>query len=143
MHCATGDSCGRAQLRSSQAAAAAACVLQLRSSSVALCHSRQRVCKRHLLPNIPSAESRHQRSCAMYSSFIQIPTLGPRLSSRVPAASLAASLPVVCFCCACRQRRTAAGKLWGASMLGVCGGSITFHVSSGKWRDLGRKLDYW
>jgi predicted membrane channel-forming protein YqfA (hemolysin III family) len=49
----------------------------------------------------------------------------------------------VVFCCACRRRRTAAGKLWGASMLGVCGASITFHVSSGKWRDLGRKLDYW
>jgi predicted membrane channel-forming protein YqfA (hemolysin III family) len=47
------------------------------------------------------------------------------------------------LCCACRERRTAAGKLWGASMLGVCGASITFHVSSGKWRDLGRKLDYW
>ncbi|WIA21866.1 hypothetical protein OEZ85_004242 [Tetradesmus obliquus] len=42
-----------------------------------------------------------------------------------------------------RRRRTAAGKLWGCSMLGVCGASITFHVSSGKWRDLGRKLDYW
>eukprot|EP00878_Enallax_costatus_P005954 GHUV01006245.1.p1 GENE.GHUV01006245.1~~GHUV01006245.1.p1 ORF type:complete len:187 (+),score=43.09 GHUV01006245.1:2279-2839(+) len=28
-------------------------------------------------------------------------------------------------------------------MLGVCAASITFHVSSGKWRDLGRKLDYW
>lgn len=27
--------------------------------------------------------------------------------------------------------------------MGVCAGSITFHVSSGKWRDLGRKLDYW
>lgn len=43
----------------------------------------------------------------------------------------------------CRNRRTAAGKLWGASMLGVCAASITFHTSSGKWRDLGRKLDYW
>ncbi|KAF8057250.1 hypothetical protein HT031_006058 [Scenedesmus sp. PABB004] len=42
-----------------------------------------------------------------------------------------------------RRRRTAAGKLWAASMLGVCGASMTFHVSSGKWRDLGRKLDYW
>lgn len=29
---------------------------------------------------------------------------------------------------ACRQRRTVAGKLWGASMLGVCGGSIVFHT---------------
>lgn len=28
----------------------------------------------------------------------------------------------------CRQRRTVAGKLWGASMLGVCGGSIAFHT---------------
>jgi len=35
------------------------------------------------------------------------------------------------LCCAVslrRQRRTMSGKLWGCSMLGVCGGSIVFHT---------------
>lgn len=43
----------------------------------------------------------------------------------------------------CRKRKTAAGKVWGASISGVGLASMTFHASTGKWRSLGRKLDYW
>ena len=59
-----------------------------------------------------------------------------------------------CGCAACericrtrplcrRQRKTAQGRAWGASMLGVCAGSLAFHASSGDWRSAGRKVDYW
>lgn len=43
----------------------------------------------------------------------------------------------------CRRRRGPQGRAWGASMLGVCAGSLAFHASSGGWRSLGRKVDYW
>jgi len=42
-----------------------------------------------------------------------------------------------------RNRKTARGRAWGLSLLGVSAGSLTFHSSWGKWRSLGRKIDYW
>lgn len=42
-----------------------------------------------------------------------------------------------------RTRTTEAGKLWGASIAGVGLASATFHASHGRWRSIGRKLDYW
>ncbi|KAI8473911.1 MAG: hypothetical protein J3K34DRAFT_518620 [Monoraphidium minutum] len=42
-----------------------------------------------------------------------------------------------------RRRTTHRGRAWGASLLGVAGGSLAFHASSGRWRSLGRKADYW
>lgn len=46
-------------------------------------------------------------------------------------------------CSAARRRNTAAGKLWAASMCGVGIGSMTFHSSAGRWRQWGRRVDYW
>ena len=42
-----------------------------------------------------------------------------------------------------RNRQTAEGRLYGASLMGVGAGSLMYHMSSGRWRNLGRKLDYW
>ncbi|KAF5835412.1 hypothetical protein DUNSADRAFT_7447 [Dunaliella salina] len=42
-----------------------------------------------------------------------------------------------------RKRSTLDGKIWGASMMGVGMCSCGFHASTGKWRTLGRRLDYW
>lgn len=40
-------------------------------------------------------------------------------------------------------RTTHHGRAWSASMLGVAAGSVAFHSTSGCWRLLGRKADYW
>lgn len=42
-----------------------------------------------------------------------------------------------------RKRQTPEGRWYGASLLGVGAGSITYHCSHGRWRALGRKVDYW
>lgn len=42
-----------------------------------------------------------------------------------------------------RKRKTQAGKLYGASLVGVGTASLAFHASKGKIRDVTRKLDYW
>lgn len=34
-------------------------------------------------------------------------------------------------------------QVWGASMVAVGAASAGFHASTGKWRTLGRRLDYW
>lgn len=41
------------------------------------------------------------------------------------------------------NRKTAEGKLWGASLVGVSAGAVAFHASSGEARNFTRKLDYW
>jgi len=45
--------------------------------------------------------------------------------------------------CTYRHRKTAAGKMWGASLVGVGMASCTFHASSGNIRPACRKLDFW
>jgi hypothetical protein len=42
-----------------------------------------------------------------------------------------------------RKRQTAEGRVFGASLVGVGAGSMTYHASRGRWRAFGRKLDYW
>lgn len=42
-----------------------------------------------------------------------------------------------------RKRQTAEGRWYGASLLGVGAGSMTYHCSRGRWRAAGRKIDYW
>lgn len=42
-----------------------------------------------------------------------------------------------------RKRQTAEGRWYGASLLGVGAGSMTYHCSRGRWRAAGRKVDYW
>jgi len=34
-------------------------------------------------------------------------------------------------------------QVWGASLMGVGMASCGFHASTGRWRTLGRRLDYW
>ena len=59
---------------------------------------------------------------------------GARLGSpEVPAAGLHGR----------RKRQTPEGRWYGASLLGVGVGSITYHSSAGSWRAAGRKIDYW
>lgn len=42
-----------------------------------------------------------------------------------------------------RRRRTSAGKVFGASLIGVGAASMTFHCAQGRFRTFARKLDYW
>lgn len=44
---------------------------------------------------------------------------------------------------AMQKRRSALGKLWGASLVSVSAGAAAFHASSGPLRPICRKLDYW
>ncbi|KXZ56582.1 hypothetical protein GPECTOR_1g523 [Gonium pectorale] len=58
--------------------------------------------------------------------------------------NIATSAPyVVCGCHALRNRTTAAGKTWGASIVGVGIASAVFHGSSGSFREWGRRADFW
>ena len=43
----------------------------------------------------------------------------------------------------CRLRKSDAGKAWAASIAAVGLASATFHGSTGRFRHIGRKLDYW
>jgi hypothetical protein len=43
----------------------------------------------------------------------------------------------------CRRRKSDAGKAWAGSIAAVGLASATFHGSSGRFRHIGRKLDYW
>lgn len=92
---------------------------------------------------MPASSTRivHSSGCSRYNTSNLLNN--SHLPTKCPAPRASTAQPVISVSPGCRRRRTAAGKLWGCSMLGVCGASITFHVSSGKWRDLGRKLDYW
>lgn len=44
---------------------------------------------------------------------------------------------------ALRHRKSRAGRAWGVGMFGVCAASTAFHASSGRFRELGRRVDYW
>lgn len=45
---------------------------------------------------------------------------------------------------ALRKRQTVAGKVWGASLIGVSAGAAAFHLSDGpRYRPICRKIDYW
>jgi hypothetical protein len=50
---------------------------------------------------------------------------------------------VLCGIHSMKHRKTAAGKMWGASLVGVGMASCTFHASSGNIRPACRKLDFW
>jgi hypothetical protein len=54
------------------------------------------------------------------------------------------SLPYVCVGIhAYRNRRTEAGKLWGASIAGVGVASGVYHATSGRAKHWARKMDFW
>eukprot|EP00195_Chlamydomonas_chlamydogama_P004869 CAMPEP_0202901024 /NCGR_PEP_ID=MMETSP1392-20130828/12742_1 /ASSEMBLY_ACC=CAM_ASM_000868 /TAXON_ID=225041 /ORGANISM="Chlamydomonas chlamydogama, Strain SAG 11-48b" /LENGTH=273 /DNA_ID=CAMNT_0049587507 /DNA_START=202 /DNA_END=1023 /DNA_ORIENTATION=- len=59
-------------------------------------------------------------------------------------ANCATSVPyVLCGVHAMKNRKTRAGRLWGASLVGVGAASCAFHASSGSIRPACRKLDFW
>ncbi|GMH36477.1 hypothetical protein BSKO_04345 [Bryopsis sp. KO-2023] len=65
-------------------------------------------------------------------------------NARERIANVLTSIPFVLVGChTVKKRRTANGKLYGASLMGVGAASMTFHASSGEWRCFARKMDYW
>ncbi|GAX77488.1 hypothetical protein CEUSTIGMA_g4932.t1 [Chlamydomonas eustigma] len=50
---------------------------------------------------------------------------------------------VLCGIHSIKHRRTTAGKMWGASLVGVGMASCAFHASSGDIRPACRRLDFW
>lgn len=65
-------------------------------------------------------------------------------NARERIANVLTSIPFLFVGChTARARKTANGKLYGASLMGVGAASMTFHASKGKWRSFARKMDYW
>lgn len=59
-------------------------------------------------------------------------------------ANVITSVPYVAVGAHClKYRASKEGKLWGASLACVGLASAGFHSSTGRWRSIGRKLDYW
>ncbi|KAK9828505.1 hypothetical protein WJX72_000442 [[Myrmecia] bisecta] len=42
-----------------------------------------------------------------------------------------------------KKMTTSEGKMYGASIMGVGAGAVVYHTSPNKYRNLGRKIDYW
>ena len=65
-------------------------------------------------------------------------------NGRERAANLLTSLPYAWVGLrGLRARAAPEGRAWSASLLGVAAGSLAFHASSGRWRCVGRRVDYW
>ena len=85
----------------------------------------------------------HFREAAKYASLLPLSSLNLVHESvfRPGSACHHAVLPLSSFSYPFTYTQTV--QVWGASMMGVGMASAGFHASRGKWRTLGRRMDYW